>query len=129
MLIKDGRVVSNFINQALHDRPFTLYRIVKKTRSFCYYSDLIEGIVRLLRSKVHDPINVGNPDEFTILQFARTVVKMSGTRSKIIFKPLPTDDPKQRRPDITLARKYLKWKPKVKLQKGLQETINWFKVN
>jgi len=129
MRIKDGRVVPNFIYQALHNKPLTVYGNGKQTRSFCYYSDLVEGIVRLLYSKTHNPVNIGNPDEFTILQFARMVVKMSGAKSKIIFKSLPVDDPKQRRPDITLAKKYLKWKPKVKLQKGLEETINWFKEN
>jgi len=129
MRILDGRVVPNFIYQALHNKPLTVYGKGKQTRSFCYYSDLVEGIVRLLYSKIHTPVNIGNSDEFTILEFAQLVIKMSGTKSKIIYKPLPTDDPKQRRPDITFAKKHLKWAPKVKLRQGLQETINWFKEN
>ena len=129
MRIKDGRVVPNFIYQALHNKPLTVYGSGRQTRSFCYYSDLVEGVVRLLYSKIHGPVNIGNPDEFTILEFAKMVIKISGTKSKITYKPLPTDDPKQRKPDITLAKKYLHWKPKVKLQQGLQETIRWFKEN
>jgi len=129
MRIQDGRVVPNFIYQALHGKPLTVYGRGNQTRSFCYYSDLVEGIVRLLYSRVHTPVNIGNPDEFTILEFAKLVVKMSGSKSKIAFKPLPTDDPKQRRPDITLARKHLRWRPKVKLQRGLRDTIEWFKEN
>ncbi|MCR4336315.1 MAG: SDR family oxidoreductase [Candidatus Omnitrophica bacterium] len=127
MRIRDGRVVPNFIYQALHNQPLTVYGDGKQTRSFCYYSDLIEGIVRLLFAKTTGPVNVGNPDEFTILEFAQMVIKISGTKSRIVYKPLPTDDPKQRRPDITLAKKILKWEPKVKLQDGLQETFEWFK--
>ena len=127
MRIQDGRVVPNFIYQVLYNKPLTVYGKGTQTRSFCYYSDLIEGIMRLLYSKIHTPVNVGNPDEFTILQFARLIIKMSGTKSKIVFKPLPTDDPKQRRPDITLAKRHLKWRPKVNLEQGLVETIDWFK--
>ena len=129
MRIKDGRVVPNFIDQALHHKPLTVYGDGKQTRSFCYYSDLVEGIVRLLYSGQPGPINVGNPDEFTILEFAKMVLKMSGAKSKIIYEPLPKDDPKQRKPDITLAKKYLKWTPKVKLPEGLRETIKWFQKN
>lgn len=129
MRIQDGRVVPNFIYQALHNKPLTVYGHGRQTRSFCYYSDLVEGIVRLLYSKIHDPVNIGNPDEFTILEFAKMVIEMSGTKSKITYKPLPTDDPKQRKPDITLAKRHLKWKPKVKLEKGLKQTIEWFKEN
>jgi dTDP-glucose 4,6-dehydratase len=129
MRIHDGRVVPNFLYQAMHNKPLTVYGRGTQTRSFCYYSDLIEGILRLLRSNVTAPVNIGNPDEFTILEFARLVIELSQTKSKIVFKPLPTDDPKQRRPDITLARKYLKWFPQVKLEDGLQETIQWFKQN
>ncbi|MCK5014399.1 MAG: SDR family oxidoreductase [Candidatus Omnitrophica bacterium] len=129
MRIKDGRVVPNFIYQALHNKALTVYGRGKQTRSFCYYSDLIEGVVRLLYSKIHGPVNIGNPDEFTMLQFAKLVIKASGSKSKITYKPLPMDDPKQRKPDIRLAYKHLKWKPKIKLQQGLQETIQWFKVN
>lgn len=129
MRIHDGRVVPNFLYQAIHHKPLTVYGRGTQTRSFCYYSDLIEGILRLLKSNVTAPVNIGNPDEFTILEFARLVIAMSQTKSKIVFKPLPTDDPRQRRPDITLARKYLQWSPQVKLEDGLQETIQWFKHN
>lgn len=126
MRIKDGRVVPNFIYQALHNKPLTVYGDGKQTRSFCFYSDLVDGIYRLLMSKVPGPVNVGNPREFTILQFAKLVIKMSNTKSKIAYKSLPIDDPKQRRPDITLAKKVLKWTPHVELEDGLRETINWF---
>jgi len=129
MRINDGRVVPNFIFQALQDKPLTVYGNGRQTRSFCFYSDLIDGIVRLLYSNVRTPVNIGNPREFTILEFAKLVIQLSGTKSKIKYKPLPTDDPKQRRPDISLARKRLKWKPKVRLDKGLVETIEWFKEN
>lgn len=133
MQVKDGRVVPNFIDQALHNQPLTIYGTGTQSRSFCYYSDLIEGIVRLLHSGRHEPINIGNSDEFTILQFAKLVLKFSRSsggvydKSKLVYKPLPMDDPKQRCPDITLAKKYLKWQPKVKLVDGLQETMAWFK--
>jgi dTDP-glucose 4,6-dehydratase len=126
MRIRDGRVVPNFIYQALHGKPLTVYGNGRQTRSFCYYSDLIEGIYRLLFSKIPGPVNVGNPGEFTIQQFAELVLKISGSKSKIVYKPLPTDDPRQRQPDITLAWRQLKWKPQVKLEKGLEETIRWF---
>lgn len=126
MRIQDGRVVPNFIYQALHDLPLTVYGNGKQTRSFCYYSDLIEGIVRLLFSKYNEPVNIGNPVEFTIIEFARLVIRLSKTKSKIVFKPLPIDDPKQRRPDISLAKRLLKWTPKVSLEAGLKETIQWF---
>jgi len=129
MRILDGRVVPNFIYQALHNKSLTVYGNGQQTRSFCYYSDLIEGIVRLLFSKVHEPVNMGNPKEFTIIEFAKLVIKLSGTRSKIVYKPLPEDDPKQRRPDIVRAKQYLKWMPKVELEDGLQETIDWFKIH
>ncbi len=127
MRMRDGRVVPNFIYQALHNRPLTVYGVGKQTRSFCYYSDLLEGIVRLLFSKISGPVNIGNPDEFTIIEFAQMVIRLSNTKSKIVFKTLPTDDPKQRRPDITLAKRELKWSPKVFLEEGLRETMEWFK--
>lgn len=129
MRINDGRVVPNFIDQALRRRPLTVYGKGTQTRSFCYYSDLVEGILRLLDCAYSGPVNVGNPDEFKIIDFARMVIKMAGTGSQIVFKPLPLDDPKQRKPDITLARKYLKWSPRVALKDGLQETIQWFQQN
>lgn len=128
MRMNDGRVVPNFIHQAMNGNPLTVYGKGKQTRSFCYYTDLIEGITRLLFSKYSNPVNVGNPDEFTILQFAKMVLAKSDTRSKIVYKPLPTDDPKQRKPDISLAKKLLKWKPIIPLEKGLAETITWFEA-
>ncbi len=129
MQVKDGRVVPNFIDQALHDRPLTIYGSGKQTRSFCYYSDLIDGIVRLLYSNMREPINIGNPHEFTIFEFANLVLKLSQAKSKLVYRPLPVDDPRQRCPDITLAKKYLKWQPKVNLAQGLQQTFDWFKAN
>jgi len=129
MRIADGRVVPNFIYQAIKGKPLTIYGDGKQSRSFCYYTDLVEGIYRLLNSNLHEPTNIGNPDEFTINQFAKLVVKLTGTKSKIVYKNLPIDDPKQRRPDITRAKKYLKWSPKVKLEQGLKETVEWFKDN
>jgi nucleoside-diphosphate-sugar epimerase len=128
MRINDGRVVPNFIYQALHGKKMTVYGNGKQSRSFCYYSDLIDGIVRLLYSSISGPVNIGNPDEFTMLQFAAMVMKQTKAKSKLVFTPLPTDDPKQRRPDISLAKKYLKWEPKVPLAVGLQKTIDWFKA-
>ena len=129
MRINDGRVVPNFIYQAMHNNPLTVYGDGNQTRSFCYYSDLIEGITRLLFSKIPGPVNIGNPHEFTILEFARMVIRLSNTQSKIVFKPLPVDDPKQRRPDISLAKKELKWSPKVPLEQGLKKTMDWFSKN
>jgi len=126
MRVRDGRVVPNFIDQALRGKPLTIFGDGKQTRSFCFYTDLIEGIVRLLYSKTTGPVNIGNPDEFTILQFAKLFIKISGTKSKIIYKKLPVNDPRQRRPDISLAKKKLKWYPKVKLEQGLKKTFDWF---
>ncbi|HOY09252.1 MAG TPA: SDR family oxidoreductase [Candidatus Omnitrophota bacterium] len=128
MRIKDGRVVPNFIFQALHHKPLTVYGTGQQTRSFCFYTDLLEGIVRLLGSGYTGPVNIGNPEEFTILQSAKLVLKLSGSKSKIVKKPLPKDDPQQRRPDISLAKRLLKWSPRVSLEKGLAETIEWFKL-
>lgn len=129
MRINDGRVVPNFIYQALHGKSLTVYGNGKQTRSFCFYSDLVEGIVRLLYSDLSGPVNIGNPDEFTILEFAKMVIAMSKAKSKIVYRPLPADDPKQRKPDISLARKHLKWYPKVKLEEGLKITMEWFAEN
>jgi len=126
MRINDGRVVPNFIYQAIHQKPLTVYGKGTQTRSFCYYSDLIDGIMRLLRSRYTGPVNLGNPTEFTILEFARLVIKISKTKSKIVFKPLPQDDPRQRQPDVSLAKKLLKWQPKFYLKDGLRKTLNWF---
>ncbi len=125
----DGRVVSNFIMQALRGENITIYGDGSQTRSFCFVDDLIEGMVRLMnQTETTGPINVGNPDEFTIKQLAELVVEMTGSKSKIIYMPLPNDDPKQRKPDITLAKKYLdNWEPSVKLREGLAKTIAYFK--
>jgi dTDP-glucose 4,6-dehydratase len=127
MRINDGRVVPAFISQALKHKPITVFGKGKQTRSFCYVSDLIEGIYRLMLSDRELPVNIGNPSEMTVLAFAREIIRATGSRSKISFKPLPQDDPKQRRPDITKARKILKWEPKVGLAEGLKKTIAYFR--
>ncbi len=124
----DGRVVSNFIVQALRGEDITVYGGGSQTRSFCYVDDLIEGIVGLMNSPddFTGPMNMGNPNEFTIMELAEKVVDMTGSKSKIVFKPLPPDDPTQRQPDITLAKKILKWEPKIKLDEGLKKTVDYF---
>ena len=127
MQIQDGRVVPNFICQALRGHDITIYGIGTQTRSFCYASDLVDGIYRLLMSDYNLPVNIGNPTENTILEFAKVIIKMTGTKSKIIYKPIPIDDPKQRCPDITKARKLLGWEPKVDLAEGIGRTIKYFK--
>jgi UDP-glucuronate decarboxylase len=126
----DGRVVSNFIVQALRGEALTIYGDGSQTRSFCYVDDLIEGMVRLMATPadVIGPINVGNPDEFTMLELAETVIRLVGSKSTIKFQPLPQDDPKQRRPDIRLAQTALGWNPKVALEDGLKETIAYFRT-
>ncbi|GLQ38547.1 dTDP-glucose 4,6-dehydratase [Rhizobium albus] len=125
----DGRVVSNFIIQALRGEPITLYGDGSQTRSFCYVDDLIDGLVRLMNTDetVTGPINIGNPREMTIRELAERAVAMSGSTSSIVYKPLPTDDPKQRQPDITRARTTLGWEPKVTLEEGMQRTIDYFR--
>ena len=125
---EDGRVVSNFIVQALQGHPITIYGSGEQTRSFCYVSDLVEGLVRLMASpdSVHGPINLGNPGEFQIIELAQKVLAMTGSRSALVYKSLPEDDPVQRQPDITLARKTLDWSPTVELDEGLGETIRYF---
>jgi dTDP-glucose 4,6-dehydratase len=125
----DGRVVPNFINQALSNKPITVYGDGKQTRSFCYVTDLINGIYKLMMSDINGPVNLGNPDEHTILEFSEIVKKLTKTKSKIVFKDLPIDDPHVRRPDISKAKKELGWEAKVSLEDGLKETINWFKEN
>lgn len=124
----DGRVVSNFIVQALKGQDITLYGDGNQTRSFCYVDDLIEGMIRLMNTgdDVTGPINVGNPGEFTIRELAEKVIELTGSSSKIIYQPLPQDDPRQRKPDITLAKKTLDWEPKIQLAEGLQKTIAYF---
>ena len=123
----DGRVVPAFISQALTNQPITIFGDGKQTRSFCYFSDLIEGIYRLMMSETSDPVNIGNPHELTMLQFAEEIIAATGSKSKIVHKPLPQDDPKQRRPDITRAQTLLKWEPKVPLAEGLKSTIEYFR--
>ncbi len=127
MRLKDGRVVPNFIDQILHGKPLTIYGDGKQTRSFCYVDDLVDGITKLLFSKLTGPVNMGNPREFTIGEFADLVMKTYGSKSKLIYEPLPKDDPKQRKPDITLARKELGWEPKIPLEEGLRSTMEWFR--
>ena len=124
----DGRVVSNFIVQALRNQPITIYGDGSQTRSFCYVDDLIEGILRFMASAEDftGPVNLGNSTEFSILELARQVIDLTGSGSKIIFSPLPADDPKQRRPDISLARERLGWAPRVSLKDGLRYTIAYF---
>jgi UDP-glucuronate decarboxylase len=125
---QDGRVVSNFIVQALRGEDITIYGDGQQTRSFCYVDDLIEGMLRLMDTPADftGPLNVGNPGEFTMLGLAETVLRLAGGRSKLVHKPLPEDDPKQRQPDITLAKSVLRWEPKVTLEDGLKETIHYF---
>ncbi|MGD8627766.1 MAG: SDR family oxidoreductase [bacterium] len=123
----DGRVVPNFITQALAGKPLTVYGDGKQTRSFCYVGDLVEGIYRLLVSEVNEPVNVGNPREMTILDFATKIAELTGCGSDIVFEPLPVDDPKVRQPDISRARELLGWEPKVPLEEGLKKTIDYFK--
>jgi dTDP-glucose 4,6-dehydratase len=124
----DGRVISNLMMQALSGEPLTIYGDGSQTRSFCYVSDLIDGIIRLSRSTEHLPINIGNPDEWTILECAREILEVTGSESKILFKPLPQDDPTRRRPDITQARTLLGWEPKVSLRQGLEKSLDYFKT-
>ena len=128
MRLNDGRVVPTFLWQALKNKPITVFGDGKQTRSFCYCSDLIEGIYRLMMSAHSEPVNIGNPQEMTMVDFAREIIRLTGSRSKLVHKPLPQDDPKQRQPDITRARKWLKWEPKVELREGLKKTIGWFEA-
>lgn len=123
----DGRVVPTFINQALRNEPLSIFGDGNQTRSFCYISDLIEGIYKLMNTPVYEPVNLGNPQEMTINDFAKKVIELTGSSSRLIYKPLPVDDPKVRRPDITRAQKFLKWRLKVDLEEGLKETIEYFR--
>ncbi len=127
MRLNDGRVLPAFIGQALRGEDLTVFGDGSQTRSFCYVDDLVEGIYRLLMSDYHLPVNIGNPDEITIMQFAEEIIKLTGTKQKIISKPLPLNDPKQRQPDITKAKKLLKWEPKVSRAEGLKITYEYFK--
>jgi dTDP-glucose 4,6-dehydratase len=128
MRLNDGRVLPAFIGQALRGEDLTIFGDGSQTRSFCYVDDLVEGIYRLLMSDCSDPVNIGNPDEITIKDFAEEIIKLTGTNQKVVYHPLPTDDPKQRRPDITLARKLLNWEPKVHRSEGLKITYDYFKT-
>ncbi len=127
MRLNDGRALPNFLYQALAGEPITVYGDGKQTRSFCYVSDLIDGIYRLFESSEHEPVNIGNPQEITILEFAERVRRLVGAAVPIVFRPLPQDDPKQRCPDITKARRILHWEPKVNLEEGLQRTYDFFR--
>jgi dTDP-glucose 4,6-dehydratase len=127
MRINDGRAVPTFIGQALRNEDVTIFGKGSQTRSFCFISDLVDGIIRLAASSVNDPVNIGNPHEMSIEEMARVIITMTGSKSRIVFKPLPTDDPKVRRPDITRARTLLAWEPKVPLDQGLTSTIDYFR--
>src|SRR5688572_19349246 len=127
MRLKDGRVVPTFLWQALNNKPITIFGHGKQTRSFCYCSDLIDGIYRLMMSSHSEPVNIGNPQEMTMIEFAQEIIRLTGSRSRMVHKPLPQDDPKQRKPDITKAKKILKWEPRVKLADGLAKTIEYFR--
>ena len=127
MQINDGRVIPNFMKQALRGEDLTVYGDGSQTRSFCYVSDEIEGLLRLAKSSEHEPVNIGNPGEFTILECARRVLKISGSESKIRYKPLPQDDPKQRLPDISKAKRLLSWEPKIDLESGLRLSLDYFR--
>jgi dTDP-glucose 4,6-dehydratase len=128
MRIRDGRVVPAFISQALQHQPITVFGDGQQTRSFCYVSDLIEGIYRLMMGEHSEPVNIGNPHEMTMLEFASAIIQATRSKSRITHKPLPQDDPKQRRPDITRAREWLGWEPKVPLAEGLKSTIAYFRT-
>jgi dTDP-glucose 4,6-dehydratase len=125
--LNDGRVISNFMKQALRAEPLTVYGDGKQTRSFCYVSDEVDGILRLSKAEEHDPVNIGNPVEFTILECAHLVLKVTGSSSPIVYEPLPQDDPKQRRPDISKAKRLLGWEPKIDLEAGLKLSMEYFK--
>jgi UDP-glucuronate decarboxylase len=128
MRIDDGRVVSNFIVQALRNEDITIYGDGTQTRSFCYIDDMIEGIIKFvtLNNDFTGPLNLGNPDEYTIQDLAEIILELTNSKSKLVYKDLPSDDPKRRRPDITLAKKKLSWEPKTSLNDGIQQTISYF---
>ena len=123
----DGRAIPNFISQALRDKPITVYGDGSQTRSFCYVSDLVDGIYKLLVSREHNPVNIGNPNEMTLSALAKIIIKLTGSKSRIVYKPLPIDDPKVRRPNISKAKGILRWEPKVRLEEGLIRTIDYFR--
>jgi dTDP-glucose 4,6-dehydratase len=127
MRLNDGRAIPNFISQALRGENLTIFGDGKQTRSVCYVSDLIEGIFRLLNTKYHEPVNIGNPDEISVLDLANEIIDLTGSKSKIVNKPIPIDDPKVRQPDISIARELLKWEPLISRKEGLEKTIKYFK--
>ena len=128
MRVRDGRAVPAFMSQALRNEDVTIFGSGEQTRSFCYVSDLVDGIIRLMESDVQDPVNIGNPHEMTIEEIAKEIIRISGSKSQIVYRPLPEDDPKVRRPDITRARTLLGWEPKVPLDEGLVKTLDYFKT-
>ena len=127
MRLNDGRVVPNFIAQALRGEDLTVYGDGSQTRSFCYVTDLVEGILRLLRAEYDGPVNIGNPQELSVLEFAHRIISLTGSRSQVTFRPLPVDDPRVRQPDIGLAHRLLGWEPRVELEDGLRETVHYFR--
>jgi len=129
MRINDGRAIPNFIYQAVNNKPITVYGSGRQTRSFCYISDLIEGIYKLMLAPVNEPVNLGNPHEFTILELVKLLIKLTASKSKIVYKPLPQDDPRQRQPDVGKAKKVLNWQPNTELEEGLKKTVEWFRLN
>jgi len=129
MRLNDGRVVPNFIYQALNNEPITVYGDGSQTRSFCYVDDLVQGLYKLALSDFREPVNLGNPVEMSVLNFAKLIIKITGSRSEIIYRPLPADDPRQRQPDITKAKNILQWEPKIGIEDGLARTIAWFKMH
>jgi dTDP-glucose 4,6-dehydratase len=127
MRLNDGRAVPAFMSQALRGEDITIFGSGKQTRSFCYVSDLVDGVIRLMESDVNDPVNIGNPHEMTIEEIAREILRLTGSSSRIVYRPLPEDDPKVRQPDITRARTLLGWEPKVPLEVGLRKTLDYFR--
>jgi dTDP-glucose 4,6-dehydratase len=128
MRLSDGRAIPTFIRQALDGEALTVYGDGSQTRSFCYVSDLVDGIWKLMQAPVNDPVNLGNPREMTLLELAKQILRISGSRSEIVFRPLPTDDPKVRQPDIGRARRLLGWEPRVDLEEGLRRTVDWYRA-
>ena len=128
MRLRDGRAVPAFMSQALTGEDVTIFGTGQQTRSFCYITDLVDGIIRLMASNINDPVNIGNPQEMTIEQIARMIIKLTGSKSTLVYRPLPEDDPKVRQPDITRARTLLGWEPKVGLEEGLTRTLEYFRT-
>jgi dTDP-glucose 4,6-dehydratase len=127
MRLHDGRAIPAFMSQALRGEDITIFGTGQQTRSFCYVSDLVDGVLRLMESDINEPVNIGNPHEMTIEQIAREILRLTGSKSRLVHRPLPEDDPKVRQPDITRARTLLGWEPKVSLQEGLRKTLDYFR--